>query len=212
MATIKMYKILNLTAAAGLIAKDSDKIIIKPNDAYGKVSLAPNWGATVTWTEALTNSIGNSISEKEEFIYIAEVEIDADATVEAASSAYILNNAEFNLMSAEEAVVKLTYKDWVNNFYGDYPEVRVDDPVEVKKVYKVKKEAILDIRYKAPIFDEEEFASCLDWDEVDTEEDYNKLIEKEIEPLKKEWEELVEKSINMLIPVTYEEMLQELTK
>jgi len=212
MATVKFYKIINISAAAGLIEKVEDKLIIKANDAYNKVSLAPNWGATVTWAEALTNSIDISIPEREEWIFIAEVEIDAAATVEAASSAYILNNAEFNLMSAEEAVVKLTYKDWVNDFYGDYPEVRVDGPVEVKKLYKVEKEALLNIRYKAPFFDEEEFASCLDWDEVDTEEDYNKLIEKEIEPLKKEWEELVEKSITMLIPVTYEEMLRELTK
>jgi len=199
MATIKMYKILNISAAAGLIAKVDNKIIIKPNDAYGKVSLAPSWGATVMWASTLIEMAEFKIPKREEWVFIAEVELDASAMVEGSYDALHLDETVFVKMRADRAVAKLTYKGWTygpyTQFYGVRPEVRVNNTVEIKKLYKIKKKTIEGVMLKAP---------DMDYDLVCN------YTEKELSKMGSDFSKKVKSIKKDLIPTTYEEMMNSL--
>jgi len=213
MNKVKMYKVLNISAAVGLVTRVGNKIIIKPNEAYRKVSLAPSWGATVMWASTLSELAEFKIPEKEKFIFIAEVELDASAIVEGCPDALHLDRAEFKKMSADRAV-ELTYKDWTygpyNDFYGVRPEVRVDGPVEVKKLYKIKKRAVLNVAGQAPMIDHELEEMDIEFYMELSDEEYNEIIEEKEKDLEKWISEFHKKIDNLkkgLIPSSYEEMM-----
>ena len=127
-----MFKIVNLSVAAGLIEKVEDKIIIKANDAYGAVSLAPNWRSLVMWYIALTTG-QFSIPYGVENIYIAEVEIEEGEEVLFAKNALDLNSASWKKIPAKEAV-NASIVGWVGgctNFFGINPEVRVERDLKI---------------------------------------------------------------------------------
>jgi len=199
MATVKMFKILNLSAAAGLVAKDGDKLIVKANDAYGKVSLAPSWGSAVMWADTLSELAEFKIPEREKWVFIAEVELDASAMVEGCYDALHLDEAEFVKMEAGVASSKLTYKGWTcgpyTKFYGVRPEVRVDGPVEIRKLYKIKKKDIRRVMLKAP--------------DIDYDILYN-YTEEDLERMGSEFCVEVKNLKKSLIPSSYEEMMESL--
>jgi len=214
MATVKFYKILNLSAAAGLVVKAEDKLIIKPNDVYNKVSLAPSWGATVMWADTLARLSSLRIPERENWVFIAEIELDDSVIVEGCFDALHLDKAEFKEMTADRAVSTLTYKDWTygpyNDFYGVRPEVRVDGPVEVKKLYKIKKRAILNIAAQAPMIDHEIEEMNVEWYIEMSDEEFRRMEEEKEKDLEKwinNFHKNVENLKKGLLPTTYEEMM-----
>jgi len=214
---IKMFKILNISAAAGLVEKVNDKTIAKPNNAYNKVSLAPSWGAAVMWADTLAELSSIRIPEDEKWVFIGEVELDPRQIVEGSSDALHLDETEFVKMRADRAVSRLTYKGWTygpyNDFYGIRPEVRVDGPVEIIRIYKIKKELVRNLIIRAPSIDHEMEEMNMEYYMGMSDEEYEKMKEEEERHMEKwisEFHQEVKNLKKSLIPSSYKEMMESL--
>ena len=132
---MKFYKIINISAAEGLVSKDGT---IKINPVYGAISLAPNWRSLAMWYMALTKGY-LSIPYGSENTYIAEVEIEDEEEVLFAKNALDLNSASWEKIPAKEAA-NASINGWVGgctSFYGINPEVRVERDLKISNLWKI---------------------------------------------------------------------------
>ena len=159
---MKVYKIINNSVAQDLISKDG---MIKANKELGAVSLAPNLRSLWMWgIELCFNSLCPvSFPDKEDTIFIAEVELPDDMVVDFCEDAYDLESASWEKVPVSRTG-EVDIDGWqypqglfgsadddapVN--YGTYPEIRVKE-CRVNKLYKIDKRYIKEASKKLPYY------------------------------------------------------------
>lgn len=160
---MEVYKIVNNSVVKGLVNKDG---LIKSNKELEAVSLAPNLRSLWMWgIELCFNHLCPvSFPDKENTVFIAEIELPDDMVVDFCEDAYDLENASWK----EVPVIKTGKVDidgWqypqgllgmgptddtpIN--YGAYPEIRVNE-CRVNKLYKIDKKHLKEANEKLPYY------------------------------------------------------------
>lgn len=160
---MKVYKIINNSVAQGLVSRDG---VIKSNKELKTVSLTPNLRSLWMWgIELCFNHLCPvSFPDKEDTVYIAEVEVPDDIVVDFCKDAYDLESASWEKIAVNKTA-EIDIDGWqypqgllgmgptddapVN--YGAYPEIRVKE-CRVNKLYKIDKKYLKEASKKLPYY------------------------------------------------------------